>query len=398
MTIRHVIMTGGSGYIGSTLAKYARAHDICVTLLGRREHIPWSLGDPLPANAIDDRFDVESQAVIHLAHDWRNSVIDGEDTNIVGTRLLLLSCRSYGLRHFVFASSQSARQDAINVYGRVKWQIEREFVQKGEVSARIGLVYGGRPQAMYGLLCQLVKLTPVLPMVDPWRKVQPIHVSEVCDGLIRLCERTDHGWFGLASGSGLPFGELLQTFAKELYGKRLYVIPVALRLALATRDTLAMIPALPKIDRERILGLAGTQPMDCQAHLQTLGLTVAPLAERLRQEPQSRRAALSEGRLILAAILRQRPKNELLRRYVSLIKFAEPPGPLALPWGARARGSLLEPFGGTSDLSKRMKLATTLAEASSNATLLRSRFGLLKAILGDALILPFRVVLRLWYR
>ena len=106
--------------------------------------------------------------------------------NFDGTSALLQACRAAGLGRFVFVSSQSARPDAANVYGRVKWRIEQVLAGDREVSARVGLVYGGPPRAMFGLLSRLTARLPVLPMIDPWREVQPIHIDEVCEGLLRL--------------------------------------------------------------------------------------------------------------------------------------------------------------------------------------------------------------------
>ncbi len=65
----------------------------------------------------------------------------------------------------------------------MKWQVEQLLDRQGEVAARVGLVYGGPRQAMFGLLCTLVERAPVLPMIDPWREVQPIHLREVARGL-----------------------------------------------------------------------------------------------------------------------------------------------------------------------------------------------------------------------
>ena len=62
----------------------------------------------------------------------------------------------------IFISSQSARRDALNLYGRMKWQIEQQIGDA--TSLRVGLVYGGPRKAMYGLLCRIATL-PVLPMM-----------------------------------------------------------------------------------------------------------------------------------------------------------------------------------------------------------------------------------------
>ena len=226
----------------------------------------WRLGEAWPEAALREDVPPAAQAVVHLAHDWSNPA--GEEgsggLNLAGTRALLDGARRHGIRRFVFASSQSARQDAANIYGRVKWRVEQLLERPGEVAARIGLVYGGPRQAMFGLLCTLVERAPVLPMIDPWRKVQPIHLDEVATGLRLLAdgapEAGANGWFGLAAPEGIAFGDFLKTLAREFAGRKLPVVPIKLSLALLAADTAARLPLAPKVDRERILGLAGTRP------------------------------------------------------------------------------------------------------------------------------------------
>jgi nucleoside-diphosphate-sugar epimerase len=384
-----------------------------VTVLGRQPRrwrgnarpIQWTLGAPLPANAMDPDIPADAQALIHLAHDWRNtpsSKSPESGLNVEGSLTLLRCSRAFGLKRFVFVSSQSARADAANVYGRVKWRIEQELVSVAEVAARVGLVYGGRPQGMFGLLTRLTARVPVLPMVNPWRGVQPIHLDEVCLGLLRLVEGNEVGWLGLASPYSVPFESFLRTLARELHGRSLLVLPVPLRLALLACDALRIVPFGPKVDRERVLGLVGARPMECAAHLTTLGINVEPFAERLRREPASRKTVLAEGRVMLKYVLRQAPGSALTRRYARALIETGPYGPLPLPRLLHASPALLrviEPIDRAAPLSRRLALATALVEASPQGEEVLARAGRLARILSgvadlalDLLLLPVRLL------
>jgi nucleoside-diphosphate-sugar epimerase len=417
--VRHIIVTGGSGYIGSRLVTMAIAAGWKVTVLGRQPRqwlgtaraMEWSLGSLLPPDAVDPDTPADEYALIHLAHDWTNSPSfkDPEGgLNLEGTRTLLRASRALGLKRFVFVSSQSARADAANIYGRVKWRIEQELVSPGEVAARVGLVYGGRPLGMFGLLTRLAARAPILPMVNPWRGVQPIHIDEVCLGLLRLVESDEVGWVGVASPESVPFGSFLRILAQELYGRRLLVLPIPHRLALLACDALQMVPFGPKIDRERILGLVGTRPMECADHLRMLGINIESFAERLRLEPASRKAVLAEGRVMLRYVLRQAPGGELTRHYARALKAIGAHGPLPLPRLLRASPVLLrviEPIDRAAPLSRRLALATALAEASPEGEdVLASAGGLIRIISGiadlflDTLLLPLRLLAGLLMR
>ena len=408
--IRHVIITGGSGYIGSCVAKAALARGCSVTILSRSisglplgaRHMPWALGDKLPDASLHPALPASGQAIIHLAHDWRNPGMTAADEgglNRAGTSALLASSRQHGIGRFVFVSSQSARADAENIYGRVKYAIEQDLDHPGEIAARVGLVYGGPPAALFALLCRLAGDLPLLPMIDPWREVQAIHVAEVADGLLRMVDHDGTGWMGLAAPVGISFRLFLQTLAREFHGKSLPIIPIPLRLALLGCAVTARIPFIPTVDRERVLGLAGVRALPCVDHLAALGMEIMPLAVGLRREPGSRRAILAEGRALLTYILGAPPGNMLLRRYAASIAAANQ-GALAMSGLFRRVPALLrlaEPLRASGQLAQRLRLAATLVETSPRGEAMLaagSLFGLSVGFLLDALALPFRLFRR----
>ena len=402
--VRHIIITGGSGYIGRCVAAAALARGCSVTILSRggAGHQPWTLGDPLPDASLHPAVAASEHAVIHLAHDWRNPGMTAGDEgglNRAGTRALLASSRAHGIGRFIFVSSQSARADAENIYGRVKFAIEQDLGHPGEVAARVGLVYGGPPQALFALMCKLTGDLPLLPMIDPWRDVQPIHVAEVAEGLLRMVDHDATGWMGLAAPVGISFKHFLQTLAREFHGKSLPIIPIPLGLALLGCAVTARIPFIPTVDRERVLGLAGVRALPCADHLAALGMEILPLDRGLRREPGSRRAILAEGRALLAYVLGAPPTNMLLRRYAASIAAANQ-GALAMSGLFRAVPALLrcaEPLSDRGRLAQRLRLAATLVETSPQGEAMlaaSSRVGICVGVFFDALALPFRLFRR----
>jgi len=352
---RHLVVTGGTGYIGTRVVERALAEGRRVTVLGRRpglpgtRHVCWTLGDPLPCEALGPADTPGDRALVHLAHDWQA----GEALNVAGTETLFASALDAGIGARIFISSQSARHDALNAYGRMKWAIERRIGDA--TSLRVGLVYGGPRVAMYGLLCRLARL-PVLPMIEPNRTVQPIHVDEVVRGILAAADGCANGVLALAGPEQVRFGDVLRMVAQTYAGRRLRILPVPLRLALVVCDVSAFVPLLPTVDRERVMGLAGTEPIASAVDLARLGLVVQPMATHLPHEPAGRRARLAEGHAFLshAGI---RPTSALLRRYAKAL----PEGAISRPHGAlRWR----EPLGSGGELARRLRLAARIAEAS----------------------------------
>jgi NADH dehydrogenase len=399
MPVRHLLITGANGYIGAALVERALAQGLTVSILGRNDIpgqrcFPWRLGDPVPAEALDG-----VDAVIHLAHDWS----DTGDTNLAGTRLLLEAARSRGLR-VVFASSVSAREGALNRYGRIKYAIEGLLTAPAEIAARIGMVYGGPPRSQWGMLCRITGLTPVLPMLETGKPVQPIHLDDLCEGLLRLAALAEPGRavYGLAASPPVAFGAMLAAIARHRHGRRLHLINIPLSFALAGIDLAARVPGLPRIDRERLLGLAGLPVIDTAESLDELGLTLRSLDAGLAPGAGAlRRRLLGEGGTLLRYVLGRAPSPWAARRYVRALAADGEATPLDLPGRCPALLRMTEPLD-DSPLRRRLYLATLIAEASPAATEVfhdhagRPLPALLASLAGTALIeavcLPIRLL------
>lgn len=424
-TLRHIVVTGGTGYIGHRLVAHALACGLRVTMLGR---VPlartetdgrvrwrkWSLNDPVPADAFtgDGEFP-PAGAVIHLAHEWGSRVPEDMDENLIALDRLLEATRRGGVSRFVFCSSVSARPDALNRYGRVKWQNEQKLKAPEEVAARIGLVYGGPERGQWGLLCRLVRLSPVLPMIGAGRPVQPIHVDDVCEGLLRLAGIPDPSRvvFGLAAPDPVPFGRFLSMIAALRFGRRLFVLPLPPVVGWA-----ALAVASANIG-ERIRGLLGVTISECRDDLAAVGFELRNMRVGLVERAAARRRLLAEGRVLVQYLLGVQPVPALLRRYTLGVLRHGDACPLVLPrivhgWPALLR--MFEPIARMplpsepEGLRQRLDMATRLIEATpAGAAALYDRKGaspvtatlcIVLAIVGEIIVFPLRLILGVRFR
>jgi hypothetical protein len=176
------------------------------------------------------------------------------------------------------------------------------------------------------------------------------------------------GWIGLAAPDPLRFGDFLKTLAREAFATSLRILPIPLRFALFAAEMSARIPYAPTIDKERILGLAGTQILDCRDQLRAIGLSVLPVEQGLRHDVIGRKALLNEARVTCGFVLGKRPSADLMRRYVRAVRAVETgAGALPLPRLALAVPMMLrffEPLGRDTRLAKRLRIATALSEMS----------------------------------
>ena len=319
MSARRLVLTGASGYIGRRLVEIASDRGCQILALGSAPSsaesmraIPWRLGDEPPIEALDG-----AAAVIHLGHSWISDSTHGvsaANVNLAGSERLAKAALAAGVGRFVFASTTSARPGALNAYGRIKHAVEERLrelpeAQLSVVCARIGLVYGGRELAQYGLLSKLVRMTPILPMIGIDREVQPIHLDEVCAALLALAidplpprDGISPRTFVLAAPEPVTFGDWLRLLRFAQTGKRLLLVPVPTWSALFACDLSRFVPFAPTIGRERVLGLSGTAPMDSRADLAALKISVVAPSEGLASIRPVRRRKVAEAIAMLSYV------------------------------------------------------------------------------------------------
>ena len=249
-----IAVTGASGYIGQAFTAVAEARGYQILKLGRRPGFTsWTLDAEnltLPAQPL--------RAVVHLAHDWTDLRESPENRNIRGTRRLFEAVRAHSPGAvIVLASSVSARVAGGNVYGRIKAAQEAACHDFGGISARIGLVFGGKPQGQMKTLTQIAQC-PILLVPGGHILVQPIHVSDVAEVLFYFV-RNGQRWSGTYVAAGEPVRlltllEFLATAFRRhpIVSLSLPLLPIRLVLALATRMNI-----LHQL-RERVEGLAAT--------------------------------------------------------------------------------------------------------------------------------------------
>ncbi|MBX4975478.1 NAD-dependent epimerase/dehydratase family protein [Rhizobium lentis] len=401
-----LIITGSTGYIGARLAAMARERGFDVVELGRRPEAKWRIGDE-PATS-----DLEgAAAVIHLAHSWATGAETAEENNIniSGTVTLAKAAKAAGVRRFVFASSTSSRREALNVYGRTKFRIEQHLATSPAAPivriARIGLVYGGPRTAMFGLMAKLSVLSPLLPMIGLSRKVQPIHLDEVAAGLLALAtdESQPPQTFVLAQERPISFAAWLRILRRSQGKGKLHFIPIPLAAALFACRMTKLVPLVPTVDPERVLGLAGAAPMESGESLRLLKLNLADPMTVLSQElgQKSEEPSRSEAGALLR-YLGSTPTEAQLQRLSEGLR-REGLAPLGLSPTLIKHPRLLALYEPPANRTQhRLAQALYLADLASEPERQRGqKAGLFDAILTigtDILLLPLRALLARRYR
>ena len=404
-------VTGGGGYIGRRFCRQALARGIDLTVLGRRRpegieegtyrFISYDLSGAAPDLSGMD-------AIVHLASAGLNDG-EGGDVDVTGTRALAEAAKAAGVSKFIFVSSQSSRADAPTSYGRGKFAVEKILAEFDALIVRPGLVCGAEEGGVYGKLCEMVRTAPLVPVTCASTLLQPIHVDQVCEALLRLANpnsEPEQKMFYLGDPTPVAFGRLVKELAWARLGRRIRLVPLPIGFVLMGVAIARAIPGFPNISRERVLGLTDIAIMDSQASLEALGMVQHDAISALAQEnPRNRRQLLYEGRALLTYVTGRSTRGTLMRRYVRAVEATRGSVPLRLPsivygWPALLR--LFEPVGGAGRVADRLAIAMVLAETTPEgakdfcALEQRSWFlstlelGVLLAI--EAIFLPLRIL------
>jgi len=276
--MKKVVVTGGNGFIGKCVVEHIRARGWEPITPVSQE---WRLGTPLPS-ACD-----KADAVIHLASALlkaKSNLNAASTLDMQGTSLLIEQHRELKTagkrKKFIFVSSQSAREDAGNNYGKSKWAIERLLEQEDEIVVRPGLVYDNKDGGVFGLLAALCKL-PVVPVLSQKPCIQPIEVHELADALLRIVAAEQPlRCYNLGAPAPLTFTEMIQAVAKRTgrpppLGVHFPVMPVRVLAALLDFGLGISPPLLERID-----GLVTVRPMDTQKSLKVLDMTLESFVGR----------------------------------------------------------------------------------------------------------------------
>lgn len=187
-----LVITGGTGFVGSRLVGAAIDAGHSVKALTRRPQEPrpslqWVNGSLSDRGAVEALVD-HADAVIHVA-----GVINAADAagfeagNVAGTLSTLAAATAGGVRRFVHVSSLAAREPQLSLYGASKAKSETLVERSGLdwVIVRPPAVYGPGDKETLELF-RMAKLGVVL--LPPKGRLSLIHVDDLARLLLALAE------------------------------------------------------------------------------------------------------------------------------------------------------------------------------------------------------------------
>jgi uncharacterized protein YbjT (DUF2867 family) len=291
-----VLVTGGTGFVGSHVAHALRARELPVRALVRSperarrlaawgvELSPGDVTDPASLQAACEGVEV----VVHLVAIIRGRPRDFERIMAQGTRDLVAAARSAGVRRFVLASAlglDEETKDAVPYYA-AKWEMERAVLESGmeHVILRPSFVFG-KDGGVLPMFVRMARYLPVTPIAGPGtQRLQPIWVEDVAQYYARsVSSPAAAGRTFELGGPDAPTWNEFWDRLKRLLGSRRPSVHVPFGLLRVQAALTERLPGAP-VTRDQLTQLAlGDNVVTDTAAAETFGLSLVPLDEQLRR-------------------------------------------------------------------------------------------------------------------
>lgn len=231
-----IAITGGSGFVGSALARLLRERGNEVVALSRRD------ADVTKIETLSGLFN-GCDCVVHLVGIIREAGRSFDEIVILGTANVVKECEKAGVKKIVYVSALGVSERREEKYYKTKIGAEREVIASGIPYSilRPSFVYGpggGLTEKLKGLLS-----LPIFPVFgDGKYELQPIHVNDAAQCIANAIEK--NGVFEIGGKEKITFEHLLSTLARSM-GKRPVFIHIPLWIMRPIVSLMSIFPFFP---------------------------------------------------------------------------------------------------------------------------------------------------------
>jgi uncharacterized protein YbjT (DUF2867 family) len=291
-----ILVTGGTGFVGSRVVHALRAEGRDVRALVRRPergaHLA-SLGAELVVGDVTDTATVAAAAdgcahVVHLVAILKGKPGDFERIMTRGTRNVLAAAKDAGCERFVLMSAlgtTATTKDLIPYFG-AKFAMEQDTVASGleYTIFRPSFVFGRGGGALATFIKQ-VRYSPVVSVIGSGRqRVQPIWIDDVAEHFARALDTpaAANKTFEIGGPDIVSWDELYRTIAKVL-GKRRALLHVPAGIASAGARATQWLPKAPLSADQVAMIEAGDNVVTNSDAVHTFQLPLVPLEDQIRR-------------------------------------------------------------------------------------------------------------------
>ena len=287
-----ILVTGGTGFVGSHLIKRLASERIQTRCLARKTSAIEKLKELGIEVAYGDVLDKESlkkavehvETVIHLV----GIIVEkkGATFEIIhtqGTKNLVDVSKAAGVQRFIYISALGARENARSRYHKTKWEAERAVINSGMEYVIF------RPSIMIGeggefitMPSKIVRWALIIPIIDGESKVQPIYVENTVDCIIKSLTdtKTTNRIFEIAGPDQITYKELFLILMEVLdVDNPTFQIPITFMWPAAC--ILERVMEKPPITTQQLIMLQEDNICDIREMQEVFNLKLVPFKEAL---------------------------------------------------------------------------------------------------------------------
>ncbi|HEY2434984.1 MAG TPA: NAD-dependent epimerase/dehydratase family protein [Vicinamibacterales bacterium] len=293
-----VLVTGGTGYLGSAIARALQRAGHEAVVFARSAVAPGIAGDVRDTRAVTAAA-AGAGAIVHtaaLVSAWRRSVSEFDAVNVGGLQSVLAAARAHRIGRIVYTSSFLALPPAGQPQALTANDYQRTKVAARDVARRAaadglpvvtlypGVVYGPGPATEGNLVGRLMRdhLQGRLPvLVGPEHTWSFAFVDDVADAHVAAVAHASPAREYAVGGVNAPQRAIYE-FVRDRRGR---AIPPRVPYAIATASALAcelwtrLGGAPPLLTRGIVEIFRRDWPLDSREAQRDLGLRLQPLAE-----------------------------------------------------------------------------------------------------------------------
>jgi len=290
-----VLVTGGTGFVGSRIVHALRAHGNDVRALAREplraRHLS-TIGVEVARGDVTDPAGLRAalagcSRVVHLVGILKGSPADFDRVMTQGTRSLVAAAKEAGVERFVLMSAlgtDERTKDLVPYFG-AKWSMEREVEGSGlpYTTFRPSFVFG-KGGALPTFVRQ-VRYSPVVTVIGNGKqRIQPIWVDDVAEYFARALEEPAavNRTFEVGGPDVVTWDELYRSIAKTL-GKHRRLLHVPFSVARTGARLTQWAPGAPLTTDQIAMIEAGDNAVTNTDAVDTFQLPLVALEEQLRR-------------------------------------------------------------------------------------------------------------------
>lgn len=280
-----IFVTGISGFVGRNFLEYLRKEkkNFQILALIHKKDLPLEppmiekiKGDVRDINTLEKIFlSRKIDGILHLAAVIKSKNLkDFDEVNVEGTRNLVKLAERYGVKKFVFLSSDFILYEkfAPNPYGISKGKCE-EIITASSLDWTIFRptpIFGPGDNKNFATLASFVRKLPILPAIHCY--MEPVFVGDVCQAILAVLENpiSNRQIYYLPGGKGYDFVEILKIVSRAQNLKRL-IIPLPPFLFLPAIKIFEKIFSNTPLESYQVKKWLKTKPLDASKTKKDLG-------------------------------------------------------------------------------------------------------------------------------